>query len=445
MRGWKKHLIPIGLVTLSVIILPMPGSIGSALAKEVCPSGSERQAIPNHLQDLTATAVTIDGPGGITIDVVAHPLPPYLGNPWSHWGEGLLASNGNFYTGIGDHRGTDGNSFLYEYDPDTKVLHAVGDVLQAYGKHDNGAWGYGKIHGRISEGHCGLLYFSTYWGTRRGGLQYTGSYQGDLLMRYDPESKELVSLGVPMPTMGTPSTQIWQEGGLFYGEANHPVTKDTDWPKGKLFWVYDLAKQKVIFTSKTMIGQGSGREIAVDREGNAYYGGAGRELLRYNPKTNVEGSVAIFPYDGKLRASSRLAPDGKIFLTTNREHRAYLFDPLMGDLADLGPLPADTASLALSANGEEAYFSPGAHGQGLDLGFPLMAINRNGEIRTIVKLGPLIEKAGESHPAGTYSISTDPARPGNVYILANAGPVGSSEEAFGRPMVIAVYLPEAIR
>lgn len=441
MGGRKRHPAAGLFIALSVMTAAMAGGADRALGDEHCAAPtSERQTLSEHLRTMAAKAVTVEGPDGITVDFVAHPLPPYPGNPWSHWGEGLLASDGRYYTGIGDHRGVDGNAYLYEYDPATKTLRAVGDVLQAYGRHDRGAWGYGKIHGRISEDRCGFLYFSTYWGTRRGGLRYAGSYQGDLLMRYDPAGQQLVSQGVPMPTMGSPSTQMWPEGGLFYGEANHPVTKGADWPEGKLFWAYDLDDQKVIFRSENLIDHGSGREIAVDRDGRAYYSGAGRDLLRYDPKANAEQPIASFPHDGQLRASTRPAPDGKIFLTTKKENRAYLFDPEAKALKDLGALPSDTASLALSESGEAAYFTPGAHGQGRDLGFPLMTIDRDGNVEKILDLGPLIEAAGGPYPAGTYSYSTDPAHPGNIYILANAGPNGSAE-TFGQPLVIVVHLP----
>lgn len=440
----RKRPIAARLIAIGVVAAAMASYAQPSLADERCPAPAERQEIADHLKDLVATATTVEGPNGIAIDFVPHPLPPYRGKPWSHWGEALLASNGRYYTGIGDHRGADGNAFLYEYDPAAKTLRAVGDVLQAYGAHDRGAWGYGKIHGRIGEDRCGLLYFNTYWGTRRGGLQYAGSYQGDLLMRYDPRSQKLISLGVPMPKMGTPSTQLWPEGNLFYGEANHPATEGANWPEGKVFWAYDLAEQKVVFTSEGLIDQGSGREIAVDRQGRAYYSGAGRDLLRYDPETTTARKVAFFPHDGELRAATRPAPDGKIFMTTNHENRAYLFDPETGGLKDLGPLPSDTASLALTESGEEAYFTPGAHGQARGFGFPLMAIDRKGKTRTIVELGPLIEAAGGPYPAGTYSYSTDPERPGDVYILANAGPVGS-EEAFGQPLVMVVHLPPSER
>jgi hypothetical protein len=417
-----------------------PTNAAGALEAENCPA-VERAEIPEHLQSLTATATTIAGPRGITVDFVAHPLPPHRGKPWSHWGEGLVARSGRYYTAIGDSLGRDGNSYLYEYDPATRSLRTVGDVLAAYGKHREGDWGYGKVHGQISEGPCGHLYFHTYWGSHRK-LEYGGSYTGDLLMRYDPAAQQLASLGVPMPQTGTPSTQMW--GGLFYGEANHP--KSDSWPDGKIFWAYDVARAKVVFTSPDLIDHNSGRDIAVDRDGRAYYSGAGDDLLRYDPATNTEEGIASFPHPGKLRASSEPAPDGKIFMTTNRgdDYYAYLFDPNTAELAELGPLPDDAADLALSESGQVAYFTPGAHGDGREFGFPLMEIDRAGKIRTIVELGPLIEAAGGPYPAGTYSYSTDPRQRGDVYILANAGAPGS-DETFGQPMMIVVHLPEAER
>ncbi|HSC27795.1 MAG TPA: hypothetical protein VLD67_11005, partial [Vicinamibacterales bacterium] len=139
-------------------------------------------------------------------------------------------------------------------------------------------------------------------------------------------------------------------------------------------------------------------------------------------------------------------PDGKIFMTTNKgdDYYAYLFDPNTASLAELGRLPDDTADLALSASGQVAYFTPGAHGDGREYGFPLMEIDRSGSIRTIVELGPLIDAAGGPYPAGTYSYSADPRHGGDIYILANAGPPGS-DETFGQPMMIVVHLPESER
>ena len=60
-----------------------------------------------------------------------------------------------------------------------------------------------------------------------------------------------------------------------------------------------------------LIDHNSGRDIAVDGDGRAYYSGAGDELLRYDPAANAEERIGAFPHPGKLRASSEPAPDGR--------------------------------------------------------------------------------------------------------------------------------------
>ena len=439
-RNYSCAMPGIALAVTWLLVLPTEPAAQNGHCPTPAAGGS---SVAADLPDLTSTAKTVEGPNGITVDFAVHPLPPTRGNPWSHWGEGVVASNGRYYTAIGDHQGVDGNSFLYEYDPSTKQLKVVGDILDAFGAHQSGSWGYGKVHGQISEDSCGQLYFNTYWGTRRG-LTYSGSYAGDLLMRYDPAVGQLVSLGVPMEKMGTPSTQLWKAGSLFYGEANFPASGEASWPGGKTFWVYDIVRGEVIFRSPEMIAHGSGRDIAVDQDGRAYYYGGHGDLLRYDPSTNSQEQVASFTHAGQLRASSAPAPDGKIFMTTNKSDHAYLFDPSDASLIHLGALAGDAADIALSKSGEVAYFTPGAHGSGMDIGFPLMEIDRAGKIRTIVELGPIIEDAGGPHPAGTYSYSVDPVNPGDIYILANAGPYRSGE-IFGQPMMIVVHLPEQER
>jgi|GEM_PF-524695 len=116
-----------------------------------------------------------------TIDFVRHPRPNYQGDPWSQWGAALLASDGRFYSAIGDHKGIDGNSYLYEYDPITRKLSAVGDILTAT-SHVPGAFGHGKIHSPITE-YNGYLYMTSYWGTRTG-LNFNKDYQGAVALAF---------------------------------------------------------------------------------------------------------------------------------------------------------------------------------------------------------------------------------------------------------------------
>ena len=132
----------------------------------------DRDGLPSHTVASTAP----------TVDFVPYPLAHLNGNPWSQWGAGLVASDGKFYTAIGDHLGKDGNSYVYEYDPITKKLKCIGDAADAT-RHVSGSWGHGKIHSQINEGKDGYIYMTTYWGTR-SGLVFDGNYQGSVILRY---------------------------------------------------------------------------------------------------------------------------------------------------------------------------------------------------------------------------------------------------------------------
>jgi hypothetical protein len=110
------------------------------------------------------------------------PLPEYEGNPWSTWGGALLATNGRFYAAVGDHLGTDGNSYVFEFDPVTKELRRVGDVLSTV-PHVPGEYGHGKIHSQINESRDGHLYMATYRGSTRR-IAFTSSFRGGVILRY---------------------------------------------------------------------------------------------------------------------------------------------------------------------------------------------------------------------------------------------------------------------
>ena len=116
------------------------------------------------------------------VEFVAYPRPPYNGKPWSQWGGSELASNGRFYSAIGDHLGIDGNAYLYEYDPATQRIRAIGDALTAVG-HIRGKPGHGKIHGMINQAADGYLYMTTYWGQREDA-QFDDAYRGGVILRY---------------------------------------------------------------------------------------------------------------------------------------------------------------------------------------------------------------------------------------------------------------------
>ena len=124
-----------------------------------------------------------DAHGGSAIArFVPFPLPGDEGKPWSTWGAAHFASNGRFYAAIGDHRTTDGNSYLFEFDPATGEMRMVGNALSAV-PHEPGEFGHGKIHSQINESRDHYLYMATFRGSRRN-IAFTSSFRGGVVLRY---------------------------------------------------------------------------------------------------------------------------------------------------------------------------------------------------------------------------------------------------------------------
>ncbi len=165
-----------------------------------------------------------DGAAGPRVRAAVYPRPDYEGNPWSQWGQGIVLADGRFLSAIGDHIGRDGNSFLYELDPADGRLTRIGDIASLVG-HRPGDWGYGKVHAQMVAGPCGEVYAASYWGTRND-LAVGGSYEGDVLLRLDPQLRTSESLGPILEGHGAPSMAGWADGGLLYAEAADPQRFD---------------------------------------------------------------------------------------------------------------------------------------------------------------------------------------------------------------------------
>lgn len=378
---------------------------------------------------------TLGEQNGVRVDGAVYPHPSYEGNPWSQWGQGIALADGRFFSAIGDHIGADGNSYLYEYDPETGLLTTVADIL-SYVEHQSGSWGYGKVHGQMVNGPCGEIYLSTYWGSFRG-LQFGGSYTGDVLFRLDPYDRTLAPLGVPVERHGSASLASSAELGLVYGEAVDPILKGEDIDRGP-FFVYDVETEEVVFAGPPEPHVGY-RNIIVDAQGRAYYSIGGGELAVYSPESNqVETHPQRLPGDW-LRASTVPAPDGRIVGVTREPDRFFALDP-DGGISDLGPARGYTTSMALSPEGSHFYYMPDAHGGAWSHGAPLIRVDtETGDQETIIELAPLVEQALGLRVGGTYNVAVGP-QSDVVYLGANASPL-SDESGFGEVILLVIHLP----
>jgi hypothetical protein len=390
-----------------------------------------------------AASVTPEGPSATTetlseggdgeprVDAVVYPRPDYEGDPWSQWGQGIVLPDGRFLSAIGDHLGEDGNSYLYAYDPATSTLTQFADAQSILG-HDEGDWGYGKIHAQMTAGRCGDVYVTTYWGDDTD-IRYEGSYQGDALLHIDPATLAIEPLGVPMPEHGLPSLAGWR-GQLLYGEAVDPAQEDS-----ATFYVYDVASGEVVFTAED--DNRPWRTVLVRPDGTAYFSAGPGQLYEYDREA---GSVAradvTLPGGGILRAVTQPGPDGTVYGATHEPDVLFAMDP-SGEITEIGPLRAYTASMALDPTGRHLYYVPEAHGRSYEQGTPLIRVDTTtGEEEVVVELNDLSEDQLGLTLGGTYDVVMDPSGD-RLYLGMNAGHGGEGEEAsFGEVVLVVVDL-----
>jgi sugar lactone lactonase YvrE len=362
---------------------------------------------------------------GLTVDIVEYPLPDHDGNPWSQWGQGVVAANGALYSAVGDHLGTDGNSYFYAYDPTAETLTRFADVLSLV-DHRAGDFGYGKVHAQMVAGACGEVYAHTYWGTRRG-LEYDDSYRGDLLLRIDPGFVEL--LGVTAEGRGTPSMAASADRRLLYLEAVDPESDESE------LVVYDVVGREALASMSDP--HAGNRALAVDATDRVYFSSGDSRLSVYDPATNkVEEIDARMP--GKiLRAATAVRSDGSLIGVTDNPDEFFVLDA-DGSLRDLGRAAGYTASLAMSADGRRVYYVPGAHGNSWELGTPVIEVDTaTGQQTNLVELHDLVQDSLGVRLGGSYNVVMDPTGQ-RLYAGLNAGEDG---ESFGRVFLVIIVLP----
>jgi hypothetical protein len=424
-------------VAAALAVVTAAGASPTSAGKDRAAHGGNcrQQRVPDP-EGPSAEAVSIEGDGDRpTVEAVVYPRPDSKGNPWTQWGQGLALDDGRFISAIGDHLGPDGNSYLFVYDPDTGRITRFADVLSQV-DHEDGAWGYGKIHGQIVAGRCGEAYFATYWGTDKN-LKYARGYEGDLLFRLDTASLELESLGVPVPQHGIPSLSgLGGNKAVLYGEAPTPTRADAQGSTQGAFFVYDPRDEEVAFQADDERLNGF-RNVLVTDDGTAYLAAAGGRLLVYEPGADeLRMSPERLP-GGRLRASTHPAPDRTVYGVTEKPEHLFALRP-DGSIDDLGGARGYTASIAVDPKGERLFYVPGAHGDSWEQGTPLIAVDtETGEQEIIVELNDVVGRELDLTLGGSYSVAVDPSGD-RVYVGLNAG--RDREEPWGEVVLAVVEL-----
>jgi hypothetical protein len=374
-----------------------------------------------------------DGSDGPRVSAAVYPRPDYAGDPWSQWGQGLVLSDGRFLSALGDHLGRDGNSFLYEYDPAEQRLMQIGDVA-SIARHQPGDWGYGKVHAQMVAGPCGEVYAATYWGTRTD-LELGGSYEGDVLLRLDPEQRTTTNLGPILEGHGVPSLAGWAEGGLLYAEAAHPDLFD---PQRGAFVVLDMATGERVYATDDEEDHRGFRSMAVDAEGRVMFSRTDGHLARWDPATGEITETDVVLPGLFLRAATPPAPDGTVYVVTQEPNVLFALAP-DGTLRELGEAAGYIASLAMAPDGSRLWYVPDAHGGAAERGTPVIEVDTaTGEQRVLVELDPLARAGLDLSLGGTYNVAVDAS--GSTLYLGMNGAAPGAEDTFGEVVLVVVDL-----
>lgn len=363
------------------------------------------------------------------------------GTLWSSWGDGCFAANGKYYTSVGDHLGKDANSYVYEYDPATRAMRRVVDVLRTIA-HVLGLFGHGKIHSGIHQGADGCLYFTTYWGKQREvEAAYDKGYPGSLLFRFDPKTGKTENLGAIAPKQGLPASFFDAHRQLLYFHAVY---------KGDVV-VYDVKARQVKFRGGAD-QSAAHRTFLAGADGRVYFSGNDGLLHYYDPaKNQLAKSAMQLPASSAkkgdtLRAAALPTKAGLVYGMT-AAGRLFVLDPAKETVKDLGPNFTEghyTAVMVLSPDEKYLYFAPGAHGGGTKLGVPVVQYDiATGKRKVLAFLRePLQQKFGYV-TGGTYNVQIDPT--GARLLMTFNGAPPTARNAFGKPAVVVVHIPKTER
>ena len=398
--------------------VPQSSDVVTQRPSGACVDSSE--ATP--LEAIESVAMTrIYAEGGFTVDAAIYPHPDYEGNPWSQWGQGIVAPTGLFYSAIGDHFGRDGNSYLYEFNPGTNELVLVADVLGST-EHEAGAWGYGKVHAQMTLGPCDEIFFATYWGSRRD-LIYSSGYDGDLLFHIDPYDRTLTAHGVVVEERGLPTMASSPSHGLLYAIAVEP---DSD--QGT-FVAIDAYTSEVIFSAPAGVDF---RAIGVDADGVAYFSSDWGEVSVYDPAVNMIVEVTEAP-GSYLRATELV--DGTLVGVMHEPDNFFTVQDRT--LVELNSAEEYTTSIAVV--GDEIFYLPYAHGSAYETGARLLAVNlEDGEERVVIALADLVEAGLGVTVGGSYNLALDQDA-NRLYVGVNVDTGDGS--GFGEVALLVIGLP----
>lgn len=400
-------------------------SSSSSVAAGDCPSSRDGTS---WREDASVTLEEIGGEDGVEVYAAEYPLPGPTEGLWTQWGQGIALGDGRHLSAVGDHLGQDANSYFFVYENGNRTLTRFGDVLRVV-PHEEGAFGYGKIHAQMVEDRCGTVWATTYWGTR-DDLTYENGYEGDRLLAIDPDELTISDYGAIAGEFGMPMMTITTDGKTLVAGSVDVESGETD--RG-LLTVFDTSTGVVTHQVDDPRQYGF-RALGIDPvSGRVLYGIGNGELAALDP-TSAEFEDLDLELPGFwLRAITRPAPDGTVYGVSDDESFIFSISP-DGTLKVLGEPGGTTTSLAMTPDGTRVFWMPEAHGGAWEVGAPIMSMDTaSGEITEITSLVDPFEEL-DLLPGGTYSVVY---QDGSLILGVNASDL-NDDSGFGTVVLVVV-------
>jgi hypothetical protein len=354
------------------------------------------------------------------IDFAYFPGQTYAGKPWSNWGDST-ATEGKYYTAIGDHLAPAGNACVYGYDAGGKIFRKLLDLKSLLDRPD-GDYSPSKIHSRIDLGSDGWLYCSTH----RGSPRVTNDdfhYTGDWIVRCHPDTgaSEIVA-HAPVPKHCIPNGTLDPDRLIYYGGTAAGSGKDGE---GVQFFAYDVKQNKVLYSGPN----GPARYMILARStGRVYFvpGNGHSPLMRFDPADGrppqeIPGEIGI-------RAATRETPAGLVYSVSqgqgaDAESAIYAFDVKTEKIERLGPAAVASnqyvAAISADPTGRYLYYVPGAHGGSERDGSAVVQYDtKTRRAKVVAFLHPFYHEKYGLVPKGTYGLACD-ATGERLYITWN--------------------------
>lgn len=302
----------------------------------------------------------------------------------TNWNKISKTPDGKIWYCGGDHWGTDaitgpfdkgekyerpwgfGNTALSYYDPKKDRAEVVLELDRVSAIYSNAETpGHGKIHSNIVCDSKGILYFAGYMGLSYGHeytrAYYPKSYAGGALIRYDPKTKDVDYLGIPIPNGALVA--------LYYDEARNILNGITV-DRAKFFRVNLTTMELNRYESVARMSRVEDRvrEMIMDNDGFCYFANDVGGLTKFDPDTE-EFTDLDLELPGKLKDfRASVVSSQNIIYAISTDGIVWSFDVKSQKLEDLGHIlgmPEQghyTPNIALDEDWGRLYFMAGNHG-----------------------------------------------------------------------------------